>query len=76
MRRRRKGLALEGSVVTDARRSKAHISFLADATRSLREGAWFPDAPSQQVTVERQHRANRHVLLVLSIDGFNTLKVA
>ena len=36
--RRRKGLALEDSVVTDASRSKKHISFLADATRSLREG--------------------------------------
>ena len=36
--RRRKGLALEGSVVTDASRSKEHISFRADATRSLREG--------------------------------------
>ena len=66
--RRRKELALEGSVVTDARRSKEHISFLADATRSLREGAWFPDAPSQQVTAARLDRAKRHVLLVLSID--------
>ena len=74
--RMRKGLVLESSVVTDARRSKEHISFLAAATRSLREGAWFPDAPSQQVTVVLLHRANRHVLLVLSIDGFNTFKVA
>ena len=66
--RRRKGLAVEGSVVTDASRSKEHISFLADATHSLREGTWFPDAPSQQATAARLDWANRQVLLVQSID--------